>query len=577
MHKITINSILIGILILFMLFVLDNASWKNDVVKGSVVMTGDDIPAEWTSVINNRNKARKTHLYINGKEQQLGVDELYIADDEVMMISLKAAKEIFKCAVNYETRDSVQLQKRNLIIDIDASESVIYSGSDKIKVPNVLVLNNGKHFINVAVFKEGFSYGYSWNSSKDTLSMVDVYENQSVLPSSYSYADADRLPQIKNQGRFGTCWAFAALGAVESSLMPYEKYLLSVDNLVNSNTYGGNNYDGGDYLSAIAYLTSWRGPVNDSDDPYGDGESNPYASAVKHVQEARLIESKNNEAIKEAVFLYGGVESCLFMNMNYVGERSQFYNQAESAYCYIGTNKANHDVVIVGWDDNYPKENFRQQVEGNGAYICMNSWGQEFGEDGLFYVSYYDSIIGTHNVVYTGVDSIDNYNNIYQSDLCGKTGQLGYNASEAYFANVYQAEYQEKLEAVGFYTTGKNTFYDIYLVENYTDEDSFNNKVYIQSGKMANEGYYTVELKKSLKLVTGEKFAIVVMISTPGANRPIAVEYAHGDKVKDIDLTDGEGYISMNAKNWEHVEETKDCNICLKAYTNIIDKIETDH
>lgn len=207
----------------------------------------------------------------------------------------------------------------------------------------------------------------------------------------------------------------------------------------------------------------------------------------------------------------------------------------------------------------------------------MNSWGQEFGEDGLFYVSYYDSIIGTHNVVYTGVDSIDNYNNIYQSDLCGKTGQLGYNASEAYFANVYQAEYQEKLEAVGFYTTGKNTFYDIYLVENYTDEDSFNNKVYIQSGKMANEGYYTVELKKSLKLVTGEKFAIVVMISTPGANRPIAVEYAHGDKVKDIDLTDGEGYISMNAKNWEHVEETKDCNICLKAYTNIIDKIETDY
>ena len=104
MHKITINSILIGILILFMLFVLDNASWKNDVVKGSVVMTGDDIPAEWTSVINNRNKARKPHLYINGKEQQLGVDELYIADDEVMMISLKAAKEIFKCAVNYETR-----------------------------------------------------------------------------------------------------------------------------------------------------------------------------------------------------------------------------------------------------------------------------------------------------------------------------------------------------------------------------------------------------------------------------------------------------------------------------------------
>lgn len=33
-------------------------------------------------------------------------------------------------------------------------------------------------------------------------------------------------------------------------------------------------------------------------------------------------------------------------------------------------------------------------------------------------------------------------------------------------------------------------------------------------------------------------------------------------------IDDGEGYISLIGKSWEHVEESKECNICLKMYTN---------
>lgn len=60
-----------------------------------------------------------------------------------------------------------------------------------------------------------------------------------------------------------------------------------------------------------------------------------------------------------------------------------------------------HDVVVVGWDDNFPKENFTIQPEGDGAFICKNSWGEEFGDDGYFYVSYYDTKICRKSVVYT--------------------------------------------------------------------------------------------------------------------------------------------------------------------------------
>lgn len=107
-------------------------------------------------------------------------------------------------------------------------------------------------------------------------------------------------------------------------------------------------------------------------------------------------------------------------------------------------------MAIIGWDDSYPKENFNVDLEGDGAFICQNSWGESFGENGVFYVSYYDTNIGTHNVAYTKVESTDNYDHIYQSDLCGWVGQLGYNKNSMYGANVYTAEGAESLKSSVF-------------------------------------------------------------------------------------------------------------------------------
>ena len=64
---------------------------------------------------------------------------------------------------------------------------------------------------------------------------------------------------------------------------------------------------------AIAYLASWTGPVLEEDDPYGDGYSPEGLEAVVHLQEAQVLESKNYDNIKKSVFLYGGVQSSLYM------------------------------------------------------------------------------------------------------------------------------------------------------------------------------------------------------------------------------------------------------------------------
>ena len=245
------------------------------------------------------------------------------------------------------------------------------------------------------------------------------------------------------------------------------------------------------------------------------------------------------------------------------------YNSETNSYCYVGSNKPNHDIVIIGWDDSYPKENFNSNVENDGAFICRNSWGADFGNNGNFYISYYDTNIGVHNVVYTKVEDVDNYDNIYQTDLCGYIGQLGYNKESSYFANAYTAVEDEDLLAVGFYATGVDTEYSIYVCEDFKDVSSLAKRSNpVMTGKLKNSGYYTIKLDNKIKLTAGKKYAIIVRINTPNSLRPVAVEYAHNSQTANVDITDGEGYVSLKGVNWESTEEVYQCNVCLKAYTD---------
>jgi hypothetical protein len=335
------------------------------------------------------------------------------------------------------------------------------------------------------------------------------------------------------------------------------------------NSFDVNQYDGGEYTMGMAYLAAWQGPVYEEDDPYGDGVSNESLTAVRHVQEMRIIDGKDYEAIKTAVFKYGGVQTSLYSNLKSSQSESEYFDKETNAYCYIGTEKPNHDVVIIGWDDNYSKDNFSVPLEGDGAFICQNSWGENFGEDGVFYVSYYDTNIGTHNVVYTRVEDTDNYDHIYQSDLCGWVGSLGYEKESIYGANVFTAKQAEEIAAAGFYATGSGTQYEVYVVNNFEDVDSLANRKKVAEGTLEQAGYYTIDFSSAVSVEKGERFAIVLYLSTPGATHPLAIEYDAGDdSLASVDLTDGEGYISVNGTKFTDVDTLQECNLCIKAYTN---------
>ena len=390
---------------------------------------------------------------------------------------------------------------------------------------------------------------------------------QIELPAAYCYME-EELPMVRNQEGTNTCWAFASLSALESSKDEDVQSVYSVDHLRYQNPFENSFEEGGSYMATMSYLLSWKGPVLEEEDPF-DGESKAEIAPKIHVQEIRQIEPKDYEAIKRFIYLYGGVESALYLDFDEYMENSACYNEEHFSYCYQGEAASNHDVVIVGWDDDYPAENFVGNVTTDGAFLCQNSWGESFGDKGIFYVSYEDVNIGGYGVVYSRVDGIDNYDKIYQSDLCGYTAQIGYEQEECWFANVYTAEEDISLRAAGFYATGAHTEYEIYVVSDFEDEKSFKKKKYMCNGFLEDGGYYTIDFPENIDIESGSDFAVVVKIQTKNAEYPVAIECQVEGLSENADLTDGRGYLSYQGNIWEHIEETKEYNICLKAYADL--------
>jgi hypothetical protein len=175
-----------------------------------------------------------------------------------------------------------------------------------------------------------------------------------------------------------------------------------------------------------------------------------------------------------------------------------------------------------------------------------------------------------HNIVYTRVDDVDNYNRIYQTDLCGWVGRLGYEKEDAWFANAYTAVEGEFVSAAGFYATGVDTEYEIYIAKNFESVESLNGDlIKVAEGKLANEGYYTIDFDDMVRVEAGEKYAVIVKIKTPNAKKPVAVEYVSDYYTETVTIDDGEGYVSADGKEWVHTEEAFACNVCLKCYTKM--------
>lgn len=521
----------------------------------------------WNPLIAETVNENLLSVIIDNKEYTNEEYPFYMNEELNIMLPATMLSDAFNCSAYIYNGEILVLEKHSSKLVFGLEERTVDVNGEAMPVLTPVVNNNNDLYISLNDISNYMNYSYSWNVEENIAQATDAAGNTSIFPTKYDLRENARVSGIRNQGNNGTCWAFAALSAMESTLLPEEKWQFAVDHMTIANAFNLTQKEGGDYTMGMAYLASWQGPVRGEDDPYGDGRTDASLEAVKHVQEIQIIAAKDYEKIKEAVFKYGGVQTSIYSSLRSATSVSEYYNPQTSAYCYIGTEKPNHDVVIVGWDDNYSKDNFSVNLEGDGAFICQNSWGSSFGEQGYFYISYYDTNIGTHNVSYTRIDSAENYDHIYQSDLCGWVGQLGYNKESVFGANVFTAESDEILEAISFYAIGKDTEYELFVVPDFTDMESLNERIPVASGKLSNAGYYTIDFSQEIAINAGEKYAVVLHVITPDAVHPLAIEYAADRATAYVTTDDGEGYISTNGTDWEDVKDVIDCNLCIKAFS----------
>lgn len=571
MKKKKILGVVITVIIVAGLIVIYNTVLpKESIARNKTSMISE---CNWKPTIASSVNKSVIIANVDTKQLKSNINGIYMEDTMTLMFPLESIKETFDCAVN-KYNDSVLIEKGNVSLKLYIGVNTYDYNGESLQKEDTLVVNGDRYFVSADVLCSSLAYQYNFDLKTNQATISSLDSESRAVPYAYNYENVGRISEVRNQGDLGTCWAFASLTALETTLMPEELLDFSVDHMTLNNSFSLSQDDGGDYTMSMAYLLAWQGPVLEKDDPYGDGITDDQLQAVKHVQEIQIIESKDFETIKKMIFKYGGVQSSFYASVltDRTGS-SQYYNDETYSYCYIGSEKPNHDIVIIGWDDNYPKENFNLELEGNGAFICRNSWGSSFGNDGNFYISYYDSNIAVRNTVYTKVEEPDNYDNIYQTDLCGYVGQLGYLEESAYFANAYTAEGNETIEAVGFYTTGIDTEYSIYICEDFQDSTSLSKRSDpIMKGKFTNSGYYTIKLDQPVDVSAGQKYAVIVRVTTPNSQRPIAVEFANDRQTADVDLNDGEGYVSYKGISWDRTEEGNKCNVCLKVYTNNMDK-----
>ena len=522
----------------------------------------------WNPLIADSINKKEISVLVDNREISSRNTGIFMNEELSLMLPISVLRDSFNCSAHLYGGNELLIERRDKELSFILDEAAVTVNKERHEITSSMVYIDGEYYVPADTVAEFLDFSYEWDVVQNQAMARNNATGESILPSYYDLRDKQRTPFVKNQGRFGTCWAFAALSAMESALLPEESAEFSPDHMSLQNHFYLEQTDGGNYTMGMAYLLAWQGPVYESQDPYGDNKSPDGLAPVKHVQEIQIIELKDYEKIKEAVLKYGGVQTSIYSAITGSQVDSQYYNSDNAAYCYMGSEMPNHDVLIIGWDDNYSRDNFNMTLEGDGAFICQNSWGGLFGDGGVFYISYYDVNIGSHNLVYTAIENPDNYDMIYQSDLCGWVGQLGYSRESIYGANVYTAKGDQSLEAAGFYALGKDTEYELYVVPDFTGTESLSQGKLVAQGHLGNAGYYTIAFDDPVSVEAGKKFAVVLYISTPGIEKPLAIEFSADEFTSTVDITDGESYISATGSRWESLEETQGSNLCLKVYGN---------
>ena len=429
---------------------------------------------------------------------------LELSNSRFINNSADLGNAIYACDSDYSITNCIFANNTNAIFT-DFDEGCNLEGND---------YNNDSTIINQTYSYKAFadSVALEWKSLNNSISVAS-------LPSYFDLRDWGWVTPVKHQGHLGSCWTFAMISSVESALLKaYGVELnLSESNLMHSmlrySHFGNTQFvEGGKNILSVSYLVNWFGPLFEEEDIYDEvGKISPFLSSLDAVHVQNIIFVPNDEPgtskIKSAILNYGAL-----VGNYYVDPDMPYYNPKTFGYYANESEYSNHEISIIGWDDKYSADNFLITPPGDGAWIIKNSWGTDWGNDGFFYISYYDnSFLGsldiTDHAVAVIIENEMSYNKNYQHDF---TWSGRFDSNEAYdingsvlYANQFVAADDDLIAGVG-------TFFNESGV-NYTVEIYVNNQLkLIQNGISPFLGYHTIKLNEYVSIKKGDVFKAVM-------------------------------------------------------------------
>lgn len=145
-----------------------------------------------------------------------------MSDNLNLMIPMDIVKEYFDCAWYVYDNKRLVIEKGSNVAVMHIGEKKISFNDNEYSLQDEIIKKGDTLYVPETVFTDYFKYKYKWNSELNAAYFTDTAIGNNYLPKRYSYIDKKRSVLPSNQGNMGTCWAFATLTALETSLTPEE-------------------------------------------------------------------------------------------------------------------------------------------------------------------------------------------------------------------------------------------------------------------------------------------------------------------------------------------------------------------
>lgn len=206
------------------------------------------------------------------------------------------------------------------------------------------------------------------------------------------------ITPVKNQGGCGSCVAFGTTSVVESMVRinrgnPNLAVDLSEAHLFFClGTATGASCGNGWWPTNAFEAYKATGVADEACFPYNTAATacNPCSDWANRVTKITGYQDLTNNpaAIKDWIANRGPVSACFYVY-------NDFFSYTRGVYRHVSGDLAGgHCVSIVGYDD------------VGGYWMCKNSWGTGWGDQGWFCIAYGDSYIDSWGVI--GVTGIEN-------------------------------------------------------------------------------------------------------------------------------------------------------------------------